>query len=82
VTVVNKTTNAVTNESRKFLSLRDAATEIGATRRFLERRIEDGEIAVFRPSRRLVRVSRAELDRWIESYSHGGSRTPKGGEAA
>jgi excisionase family DNA binding protein len=73
---MNKNKNAalVTNDIRKFLSLRDAACEIGATRRFLERRIEDGELAVFRPSRRLVRVSRAELDRWIASYSHGGHR--------
>jgi excisionase family DNA binding protein len=67
---------------RAFISLQEAAQEIRCTRRFLERRIEDGEIAVFRPSRRLVRIARGELNRWIESYSHGGSRTPKGGKAA
>ena len=65
---------------RQFLSLNEAAQEIGCTRRFLERRIEDGEIAVFRPSARLVRIKRTELDRWIELYSFGGSR--RGGNIA
>ena len=76
------TTNEVTNDTPKFsalrdgkfLSLKNAARELSCTRRFLERRIECGELAVFRPSRKLVRVSREELDRWIESYSHGGKR--------
>jgi excisionase family DNA binding protein len=57
---------------RPFLTLQEAASEIGCTRRFLERRIEDGEIRVFRPSRRLVRVSRVELNRWVEAFSSGG----------
>lgn len=52
-----------------FLSLAEAAEEICCTRRFLEKRIEDGEISVFRPSSRLVRIRRTEFDRWIESYS-------------
>ncbi len=56
---------------RAFLTLAEAAAEIGCTRRFLERRISDGEIAVFQPSARLVRVRRAELDRWIEAFTHG-----------
>lgn len=56
-----------------FLTLNEAAREIGCTRRFLETRIEDGELTVFRPSRRLVRLKRAELDRWVESFSHKGS---------
>lgn len=71
-----QTTVTVTNDARKYISLRDAAREIGATRRFLERRVECGEIAVFRPSRKLVRVSRDELNRWIKSYSHGGHLNP------
>jgi excisionase family DNA binding protein len=54
---------------REFLSLNAAAEKIGCTRRFLETRIEDGELKVFRPSRRLVRISRAEFDRWVETYS-------------
>jgi excisionase family DNA binding protein len=57
---------------RQFLTLAEAAEEIGCTRRFLETRIEDGELRVFRPSTRLVRVRRAELERWIERYSFGG----------
>ena len=55
-----------------FLSLDEAAREIGCCRRFLEKRIEDGELAVFRPSARLLRLKRSELNRWIESYSFGG----------
>jgi excisionase family DNA binding protein len=58
---------------RAFLTLAEAAAEIGCTRRFLEMRIEDGELKVFRPSTRLVRVRRAELEKWIERYSFGGN---------
>ncbi len=57
---------------RPFLTLAEAAEEIGCTRRFLERRIEDGELRVFRPSTRLVRIRRTELEKWIERYSFGG----------
>lgn len=60
---------------REFLSLNAAAEKIGCTRRFLETRIVDGELSVFRPSRRLVRITRAELDRWVDLY------TRKGGAA-
>ena len=52
-----------------FLSLNEAAALIDCSRRFLEIRIEDGELNVFRPSKRLVRIKRSELDRWVESYS-------------
>jgi excisionase family DNA binding protein len=62
------TTNTTANE-RAFLSLDDAAEELGCTRRFLERRIEDGELSVFRPSARLVRIQRRELNRWIEVFT-------------
>lgn len=56
----------------RYLSLGEAAAEIGCTRRFLERRIADGELRVFRPSARLVRIARRELDRWVEFFSTGG----------
>jgi excisionase family DNA binding protein len=60
-----------------FLTLAEVAEEIGCTRRFLETRIEDGELKVFKPSSGIVRVRRAELEKWIERYSSGGSdRTP------
>ena len=80
---VNITTNPTTNDTPKFqvqrdgkfLALKDAARELSCTRRFLERRIEAGELSVFRPSRKLVRVARTELDRWVASYSHGGKRS-------
>jgi len=71
------TTDTQTASERAFLTLDDAAKEIGCTRRFIERRIEDGELTVFRPSSKVVRVSRAELNRWIASYSHGGKRIAK-----
>ncbi len=45
---------------------------LGCTRRFLETRIADGEIKVFRPSKRLVRIRTTEFERFIESYSFGG----------
>jgi len=79
--VVHNTTEQNHASERAFLSLREAALEIGCTRRFLEKRIEDGEIAVFRPSRRLIRIARGELNRWIASYSHGG-KEKAGGVAA
>jgi excisionase family DNA binding protein len=52
-----------------FLSLNEAAAMLDCSRRFLEIRIEDGELRVFRPSKRLVRIKRTELERWVESYS-------------
>jgi excisionase family DNA binding protein len=65
------------SDSHAFLTLAEAAEEIGCTRRFLETRIEDGELKVFKPSSRLVRVRRVELERWIERHSFGGNdRTP------
>jgi len=57
------------NTPREFLTLRQASDEIGCTRRFLEKRIEDGELATFKPSKRLVRLPRKELNRWIETYT-------------
>jgi excisionase family DNA binding protein len=55
--------------SAAFLSLNEAAAILDCSRRFLELRIEDGELKVFRPSKRLVRIKRSELDCWVESYS-------------
>jgi len=57
---------------RQFLTLAEVAAMIGCTRRFLETRIEDGELKVFKPSTRLVRIRKAELEKWIELYSFGG----------
>jgi excisionase family DNA binding protein len=61
----------------RFVTLDDAADELGCTRRFLESRIEDGELSIFRPSARLVRIDRAELDRWIEAFTVRKSTTEK-----
>jgi hypothetical protein len=53
-----------------FLTLPEAAAEIKASRRFIELRIEDGEIAVLRPSKRLTRIARSEWLRWLDSYTN------------
>lgn len=74
--VTTDTSNFPSQRDGRFLSLTNAAREIGCTRRFLERRVSVGEIAVFRPSRKLVRVARAELERWVSTYSHGGHLNP------
>lgn len=58
--------------TKAFYSIAELAEEIGSTTRFIEKRIEDGELRVFRPSSRLIRISGAEKNRWIESYSSGG----------
>lgn len=65
-----------TEEQPTFLTLNKAASTLGCTRRFLEKRIDDGEIAVFRPSSRLIRIHRAEWERWIASFTHGAKGTP------
>lgn len=57
-----------------FVTIAQAAAEIGCTRRFLQRRIADRELAVFQPSKRLVRIRRSELERWVATFTHGGAR--------
>lgn len=57
---------------KAFLSIAEAADEIGCTRRFIEKRIEDGEISVFRPSKRLVRIRRVDFERWVSEFSSTG----------
>ena len=58
--------------SSAFITLDDAAKMIGCCRRFLEKRIADGEIKAFKPSKRIVRIRLGELERFIECYSSGG----------
>lgn len=65
--------SATTALPAPFLSLDEVAQMIGCTRRFLETRIADGELKVFRPSARMVRIRRNELERWIEDYSSQGA---------
>lgn len=55
--------------AKPYLSVDEAAQEIGVTRRFLETRINDHEIAVFKPSARLVRIRRVDLERWVEQFT-------------
>lgn len=59
------------NEPSAFLTLNQAAGTIGCTRRFIEERIKDGEITIFRPSARLIRIRRTDLERWISTFTHG-----------
>ncbi|MEI6051523.1 MAG: excisionase family DNA-binding protein [Opitutaceae bacterium] len=64
-----KSGTAASTPERAFLTLNEAAAQIGCTRRFLEFRCADGELKTFRPSRRLVRIQRSEFNRWVESYT-------------
>ena len=68
----------ITNHSalRAFLTLNEAAAILGCTRRFLDSRIADGEIAVFHPSSRFIRIRRTELERWIAEFTHGAATVP------
>ncbi len=59
------------NQPRAFLTLNEAADVLGCTRRFLEQRIRDGEIAIFHPSPRMIRIRHTELERWIAQFTHG-----------
>ena len=60
-------------KGRRHIYLPEAAEEIGCSRRFLEKTVERGELKVFRPSSRIVRVRRAEFEKWIEQHSLGGN---------
>lgn len=70
------TTSNNRNEPPAFVTLNEAAGTLGCTRRFLEKRITDGEIAVFRPSTRLIRIRRTEWERWITSYTRDAKGSP------
>ena len=59
---------------REFLTLPEAAALVGCTRRFLERVIRAGDLKVFRPSSRIVRIRRSEFEKWVERFSFGGNR--------
>jgi excisionase family DNA binding protein len=76
VAFMMKTTEHPSVTERAFLSLPEAAQEISCTRRFLEKRIEDGEIAVFRPSKKIVRIERSEFKRWVAAYTARGTASP------
>jgi excisionase family DNA binding protein len=65
-----------TDQPRPFLTLDEVAAMLSCTRQFLETRIADGEIAVFRPSARMIRIRRTELERWIASFTHGANAQP------
>lgn len=57
------------NSGLAFLSIEQACRELGVSRRFLEGRIADRELKTFKPSARMVRIRRSELERWIELHS-------------
>jgi excisionase family DNA binding protein len=60
---------AIEPKAQTFISIDDAAAELDVTRRFLESRIADGELRVFKPSARLVRIKRTDLENWIERFT-------------
>ena len=70
--MVQMSTYTYQNEPRKeFLTMNEAAALLSCTRRFLEDRIRAKELAIFHPSKRLIRIRRSDLDRWIALYTHG-----------
>lgn len=64
-----ETTTTPPPAPKQYLSIDEAADELGVTRRFLETRINDGELAVFKPSARLVRIRRVDLEKWVEQFT-------------
>jgi excisionase family DNA binding protein len=63
--------------ARDFLTLPEAAEIVGCSRRFLEKKIRDGELRAFKPSSRIARIRKVELERWIELRSLGGRSIPE-----
>jgi excisionase family DNA binding protein len=59
---------------RDFLTLPEVAQMVGCSRRFLEKAVTRGELRAFRPSSRIVRIRRFELEQWIEMKTSAPSR--------
>jgi len=54
-------------EGRQILSLNQAAELLGCSRRFLELEAARGKLTVLRPSARLIRIRRTDLDRYLDA---------------
>lgn len=52
-----------------LLTLTEAAKLLGISRRTLERRIACGALPVFRDGRRLMRVSRSDLETYVRCHT-------------
>jgi excisionase family DNA binding protein len=62
-------------DNSSLLTLNQAASYIQATRRYLERQIRLGRLRALKPSGKLVRIRRADLEKFLES-----GKTMGGGE--
>jgi excisionase family DNA binding protein len=54
-------------DNSPLLTLDQAASYIQATRRYLERQIRLGRLRALKPSGKLVRIRRADLEKFLES---------------
>ena len=54
-------------DNSSLLTLDQAASYIQATRRYLERQIRLGRLRALKPSGKLVRIRRADLEKFLES---------------
>lgn len=59
--------------SRDWLSLTEAAEELGVTDRTLRRKIASGDLPAYRMGPRLVRVKRADLEALLTRIPAGGA---------
>jgi excisionase family DNA binding protein len=62
-------------DNSALLTLSQAASYIQATRRYLERQIRAGRLRALKPTGKLVRIRRADLEKFLES-----GKTMGGGE--
>jgi excisionase family DNA binding protein len=54
-------------DNSALLTLNQAASYIQASRRYLERQIRFGRLRALKPSGKLVRIRRADLEKFLES---------------
>jgi excisionase family DNA binding protein len=50
-------------------SKREVAALLGVTPRYLERVIASGKLRVFKPSRKLVRISGKDVAAWLDAHA-------------
>jgi excisionase family DNA binding protein len=52
-----------------ILTKREASLLIGVTPRYLDRQIRAGKLRASRPSFKLVRIRRADIDAWLDRHA-------------
>lgn len=66
----------IEKDPKQFLTPKEVAEEVGCSRRYIDQCITEGLIKVFRPSNRIVRIRRSEMERWVEEFSSGNINPP------